>query len=193
MPWLYQVNWEQWTDCLDRFERTYGPINTEMIRTLGMLTVIDNPKTSFIKEDKSYLVDTREYNDGFSDFKSAKAQVEVVWKKLETRELSGAEKQKTAHLLKPKNWRTLITTTKEREKDKGVKIDYVKVASVVEYGAFNALFGDEIIPQSKDPRCPLCDTFHKPNVNCCPTLETKLKTKDEIDKLVQNVSVLAKA
>ena len=45
------------------------------------------------------------------------------------------EKQKTAHLLKPKNWRTLITTTKEREKDKGVKIDYVKVASVVEYGA----------------------------------------------------------
>ena len=30
---------------------------------------------------------------------------------------------------------TLINTTKEREKDKGVKIDYVKVASVVEYGA----------------------------------------------------------
>ncbi len=22
---------EQWTDCIDRFERTYGPINTEMI------------------------------------------------------------------------------------------------------------------------------------------------------------------
>jgi hypothetical protein len=86
----------------------------------------------------------------------------------------------------------LINTTKEREKDKGVKIDYVKVASVVEYGAFNALFGDDTIPRSKDPRCPLCDTFHKPNLNCGPTLETKLKTKDEIDKLVQNVSVLAK-
>jgi len=85
---------EQWTDCVDRFERTYGPINTEMIRTLGMLTVIDNPKTSFIKEDKSYLVGAREYNDGFSDFKSAKEQVEVVWKKLETRELSGPRNRK---------------------------------------------------------------------------------------------------
>jgi hypothetical protein len=155
-------------------------------------TVIDNPKTSFIKTDKSYLVSTYEYNDGFSDFKSAKAQVEVVWKKLEIRELSGDEKQKRAHMLKPQNWRTLITTTKDSEKDKGVKIDHVKVASVVEYGAYNALFGDEIIPQSKDPRCPLCDTFHKPNVNCGPMLETKLKTRDEIDKLVQNVSVLAK-
>jgi hypothetical protein len=163
-----------------------------MIRTLGKLTVIDNPKTSFIKADKSYLVSAREYNDGFSDFKSAKAQVEVVWQKLETRELSGDEKQKSAHMLKPRNWRTLIPTTKDREKDTGVKIDYVKVASVVEYGAYNALFGDEIIPQSKDPRCPLCDTFHKPNVNCGPTLETKLKTRDEIDKLVQNVSILAK-
>ena len=35
-------------------------------------------------------------------------------------------------------------------------------------------------------------SLHKPNLNCGPTLETKLKTKDEIDKLVQNVSVLAK-
>ena len=51
---------EQWTDCIDRFERTYGPINTEKIRTLGKLTVIDNPKTSFIKDDKSDLVSTRE-------------------------------------------------------------------------------------------------------------------------------------
>jgi hypothetical protein len=58
---------EQWAECVDRFERTYGPINTEMIRTLGKLTVIDNPKTSFIKDDKSYLVSTREYDDGFSD------------------------------------------------------------------------------------------------------------------------------
>jgi hypothetical protein len=49
-----------------------------MIRTLGKLTVIDNPKTSFIKDDKSYLVSTREYDNGFSDFKSAKEQVEVV-------------------------------------------------------------------------------------------------------------------
>ncbi len=63
---------------------------------------------------------------------------------------------------------------------------------MVEYGAYNAVFGDEMIPQSKDPRCRLCDTFHKPNVNCGPTLETKLKTRDEIDKLVQNVSGLAK-
>jgi len=179
---------EQWDDCVDRFERTYGLINTEMIRTL--LTVIDNPKTPFIKADKSYLVSARKYNDGFSDFKSAQAQVQVVWKELETRELSGDEKQKSAHLLKPRNWRTLIP--KDSEKDPGVKIDYVKVASVVEYGAYNALFGDEIIPQSKDPRCSFCDTFHKPNVNCGPTLETKLKTKDEIDKLVQNVSGLAK-
>jgi hypothetical protein len=46
-----------------------------MIRTLGKLTVIDNPKTSFIKADKSYLVIARKYNDGFSDFKSAQAQV----------------------------------------------------------------------------------------------------------------------
>ena len=181
---------EQWDDCVDRFERTYGPINTEMIRTLGKLTVIDNPKTPFIKADKSYLVSARKYNDGFSDFKSAEAQVQVVWKELETRELSGDEKQKSAHLLKPRNWKTLIP--KDREKDPGVKIDYVKVASVVEYGAYNALFGDETIPQSKDPRCRLCDTFHKPNVNCGPTLETKLKTRDEIDKLVQNVSGLAK-
>ncbi len=181
---------EQWDDCVDRFERTYGPINTEMIRTLGKLTVIDNPKTPFIKADKSYLVSARKYNDGFSDFKSAEAQVQVVWKELEARELSGDEKQKSAHLLKPRNWKTLIP--KDREKDPGVKIDYVKVASVVEYGAYNALFGDETIPQSKDPRCRLCDTFHKPNVNCGPTLETKLKTRDEIDKLVQNVSGLAK-
>jgi len=140
--------------------------------------VIDNPKTSFINADKSYLVSVREYNDGFSDFKSAQAQVQVVWKELETRELSGDEKQKRAHLLKPRNWRTLIP--KDRKKDQGVKIDYVKVASVVEYGAYNALFGDEIIPQSKDSRCLLCDTFHKPNVNCGPTMETKLKTRDEI-------------
>ena len=69
-------------------------------------TVIDNPKTSFIKTDKSYLVSVREYNDGFSDFKSAQAQVQVVWKELETRELSGDEKQKRAHMLKPQNWRT---------------------------------------------------------------------------------------
>jgi hypothetical protein len=86
MPWLYQVNWEQWAECIDRFERTYGPINTEMIRTLGKLTVIDNPRTSFIKDDKNYLIGVREYDDGFSDFKSARDQVETVWRKLETRE-----------------------------------------------------------------------------------------------------------
>jgi uncharacterized small protein (DUF1192 family) len=182
---------EQWAECVDRFERTYGPINTEMIRTLGKLTVIDNPKTSFIKDDKSYLVSTREYDDGFSDFKSAKEQVEVVWKKLETRELSGTDKQKTSHLLKPKNWRTLINATKDREKDKGVKIDYVKVASVVEYSAYNALFGQDI-PRSRDHRCRWCNTFHKPDVNCGPTLETKLKSKEEIEKLVQNVSIMTK-
>jgi hypothetical protein len=182
---------EQWAECVDRFERTYGPINTEMIRTLGKLTVIDNLKTSFIKDDKSYLVSTREYDDGFSDFKSAKEQVEVVWKKLETRELSGTDKQKTSHLLKPKNWRTLINTTKDREKDKGDKIDYVKVASVVEYSAYNTLFGQDI-PRSRDHRCRWCNTFHKPDVNCGPTLETKLKSKEEIEKLVQNVSIMTK-
>jgi hypothetical protein len=124
---------EQWVECIDRFERNYGPINTKMIRTLGKLTVID-PRTSFIKDEKNYLISVREYDDGFSDFKSAEAQVETVWRKPETRELSGTDRQKTAHLLKPKNWRTMIkeSAAKDREKDKScVKVDYIKVARVV--------------------------------------------------------------
>jgi len=88
-----------------------------MIRTLGKLTVIDNSKSSFIKDDKSYLVSTREYDNGFSDFKSAKEQVEVVWKKLETRELSGTDKQKTSHLLKPKNWLEDIDQRHQRSRE----------------------------------------------------------------------------
>ena len=80
--------------------------------------MIDNSRTSFIKDGKNYLISVREYDDGFSDFKSAKEQVEVVWKKLEARELSGTDKQKTSHLLKPKNWRTMINAGTDREKDK---------------------------------------------------------------------------
>jgi hypothetical protein len=90
-----------------------------------------------------------------------------------------------------KNWRTLINATKDRERDKGVKIDYVKVASVVEYSAYNALFGQDI-PRSRDHRCRWCNTFHQPDVNCGPILETKLKSKEEIEKLVQNVSIMTK-
>ena len=62
---------------------------------------------------------------------------------------------------------------------------------MVEYSAYNALFGQDI-PRSKDTRCSWCNTFHKPDVSCGPTLETKLKTKEEIEKLVQNVSVMTK-
>ena len=71
-----------------------------------------------IKDDKNYLICVREYDNGFSDFKSARAQVETVWRKPETRESSGTDRQKTAHLLKPKNWRTMINAGTDREKDK---------------------------------------------------------------------------
>jgi hypothetical protein len=56
----------------------------------------------------------REY-DGFSDFKSAEARVETVWRKLETKELSGTDRQKTTHLLKPKNWRTMIKESEAKD------------------------------------------------------------------------------
>jgi hypothetical protein len=58
-----QLIGEQWDECIDRFERSCGPINTEMIRTLGKLTVIDNPRISFIKDDKNNLISMREYDD----------------------------------------------------------------------------------------------------------------------------------
>ena len=72
----------QWDERVDRFERNYGSINTKMIRTLGKLTVIDNPRTSFIKDDKNDLISVREYDDGFSDYKSAEAQVETANNKI---------------------------------------------------------------------------------------------------------------
>jgi hypothetical protein len=103
--------------CVHRFERNYGPINTKMFRTLGKLTVIDNPRTSFIKDDKKYLISVREYDDVFSDYKSAEVQVR---RKLETKELSGTDRQETAHLLKPKNLKTMMkesAAAKDREKD----------------------------------------------------------------------------
>jgi hypothetical protein len=193
LPWLYKVNWGAMGEYIDRFERNYGPINTKMIRTLGKLTLID-PRTSFIKDDKNYLISVREYDDGFSDYKSAEAQVETVWRKLETRELSGTDLQKTAHLLKPKNWRTMINAAvQEREKDKsGVKVDYIKVARVVgQHEAYNALFGPNI-PQAKDKACRWCNAYHPPDANCGPTLETKMKSKEEIEKLVQNFSIMTK-
>jgi hypothetical protein len=48
---------------------------------VGKLTVIDNPRTSFIK-DKNDLISVREYDDGFSDYKSAEAQVETANNKI---------------------------------------------------------------------------------------------------------------
>jgi hypothetical protein len=33
LPWLYQVNCEQCDECIDRFQRNYGPIDTRMTRT----------------------------------------------------------------------------------------------------------------------------------------------------------------
>ena len=75
---------EQWDECVDRFERNYGQINTKMIRTLGKLAVIDNPRTSFIKDDKNYLISVCKYDNCFRDYKSAEAQVR---QKLETKEL----------------------------------------------------------------------------------------------------------
>jgi hypothetical protein len=56
----------QWDECIDRFERHHAPIDTQMIRNLGKLTVMDN--------------------DGVNDCKLAAAQVEIVWGKLESRE-----------------------------------------------------------------------------------------------------------
>ncbi len=50
---------EQWDECVNRFERNYWQINTKMIRTLGKLSVIDNPRTSFIKDDKNDLISIR--------------------------------------------------------------------------------------------------------------------------------------
>ena len=49
---------------------------------VGKLTVIDNPRTSFIKDDKNDLISVREYDDGFSDYKSAEAQVETAYNKI---------------------------------------------------------------------------------------------------------------
>ena len=49
---------------------------------VGKLKVIDNPRTSFIKDDKNDLISVREYDDGFSDYKSAEAQVETAYNKI---------------------------------------------------------------------------------------------------------------
>ena len=81
---------EQWDECVNRFERNYEQINTKMIRTLGKLAVIDNPRTSFIKDDKNYLISVCKYDNCFRDYKSAEAQVR---RKLETKELSGTNLQ----------------------------------------------------------------------------------------------------
>jgi hypothetical protein len=74
----------------------------------------------------------------------------------------------------------------------GLKVDYIKVARIVgQHEAYNALFGPDI-PRAKDKACRWCGAYHLPDVNCGPTMETKLKSKDEIDQLVQNVSVMIK-
>ena len=58
--------------------------------------------------------------------------------------------------------------------------------------AYNVLFGPDI-PWSEDKACHWCNAYHSPDVNCGPTIESKLKLKDEIDQVsVQNVLVMVK-
>lgn len=64
---------EQWEESIAKFERSYGPITTQTIRTLGKLHVLANPSTAYIKADKSHLQVMREYDEGMTDFQSAAA------------------------------------------------------------------------------------------------------------------------
>ena len=132
----------------------------------------------------------REYDEWMTDFESAAAQIEEIWQKMKIRELSGTEGQKSLHTKTPLNGKTLRrealrkeAPAKDRDKEKhGVKVDYTVALALGERHGYTVLFGGEI-PKSDASACRLGGKYHKPNVNCGPVLETKLKAKDEIDKL----------
>ena len=141
----------------------------------------------------------REYDEGMTDFESAAKQIEEIWRKMEIRELSGAEGQKSLHTKTILNWKTLRKEALRKEapaKDRdnlkhGVKVDYTVALALGERDGYTVLFGGDI-PKSDASACRWCGKYHKPDVNCGPTFETKLKSKDEIDKLVANVSTMVK-
>ena len=130
-----------------------------------------------------------EYDEGMTDFESAATQIEAIWQKLENREFFGTQDQKNLHTRAPLNWKTLRQEAlrkeahaKDRDKEKhGVKVDYTVALALGEREGYTVLLGDEI-PKSGAGACRSCGKYH--DVNCGPTLETKLKSKDEIDKLV---------
>ena len=189
---------EQWEESIAKFERSYGPITTQTIRTLGKLHVLANPSTAYIKADKSHLQVMREYDEGMTDFQSAAAHIEEIWRKLEVRELSGAEGQKSLHTKPTLNWKNLRkealrkeSAVKDRDTKHAVKIDYTVALALGEREGYTVLFAGDI-PKSDTNACRSCGKYHKPNVNCGPTLEAKLKAKDEVEKLAACVSTMAK-
>ena len=131
----------------------------------------------------------REYDEWMTDFESAAAQIEEIWQKMENRELSGTEGQKSLHKKVPLNWKSLRkgalrkeAPAKDRDKEKhGVKVDYTVALALGERDGYTILFGGEIT-KSDASACRSCGKYHKPDVNCGPTLETKLKSKNEIVK-----------
>ena len=84
------------------------------------------------------------------------------------------------------NWKTLRkealrnqAPTKDRDNLKhGVKVDYTVALALGESEGYTVLFGGDI-PESDASACRSCGKYHKPDVNCGPTLETKLKSKDD--------------
>lgn len=183
-----------WDAELERFERNYGKVDMRMLKYFGKLTVLNSPKTAFIKEDKEYFIQERSYDDGFSDYKSAAEQVDKIWLLMGERERTAYDpKRRNAAQLQPKKWKTLMknNTGNDEKHPKGEKIDYVKLAREAgQQEAYSALFMPDI-PQSKSKACGSCGSFHAPGADCGPTLETKLKQKDEIDKLANNVTRMA--